>query len=219
MESAASSMGDPRAGDAGDPAGVTDKWEAGTNQMRLQILWALGLIPFRQTLLTGVIYLFQNLLANKKEEEFIANIYTGRINGGEQPSLWHYCKYVRPAFFPLLPSYILPSSGLTALSSDPAEVKGEPGPSTLWSLEAICSRNCKIQRSCPYKLFTGGGKRSRELLGFLAKPLTFMELFPCPYQVSLKVSVVVLGGLWQGLMAASICKDLIRPAGLKFANM
>lgn len=69
-----------------------------------------GLIPFRQTLLTGFIYLSQNLFGRKKkkEEGFIANIHTGRINGGEQPSFYHCSKYVRPACFPLLPSCILP---------------------------------------------------------------------------------------------------------------
>lgn len=140
----------------------------------------LGLIPFRQTLLTGVTYLSQNLLGKKKEEEFIANIYTGRINGGEQPSLWHDCKYVRPAFFSLLTLLHLAKLRI-ALSSDPGEVKGEPGPSALWGLEAICSRNCKTRRSCPYKLFTGAVKDQGNCWDSLQNPEVYGVVFlPLP---------------------------------------
>lgn len=166
----ASGTGDLWMGEAWGPAGGTGRHQPDETAN------PLGPIPFRQTLLSGVIYLSPNLLS--KKWKFITSIYTGRINGEEQPSLWHCCKFARPPFFffPLLHLARLPM----ALSSGPGVGKGEPAPSTLRSLEAICSRNCKTWRSCPYKLFTRGSKRSRKLLGFLAKPRGLWGHLPAP---------------------------------------
>lgn len=94
----ASGTGDPRMGEAWGPAGGTGRHQPDETAN------PLGPIPFRQTLLSGVIYLSPNALS-KMEKEFITSIYTGRINGEEQPSLWHCRKFARPPFFP---SYVLP---------------------------------------------------------------------------------------------------------------
>lgn len=89
----------------------------------------LGLIPFRQTLLTGVIYLSQNLLGKKGRRVYCKHIHRkNKWRGTAQPlALLQVCKTCLLSSLTLLHLARLPR----ALSSDPGEVKGEPGPSAL----------------------------------------------------------------------------------------
>jgi len=128
----------------------------------------LSPIIFRQTLLTGVIYLSPYLLA-------------------KQIGIWVYYKHVhrknkyRGTAQPLalLLSLFLPPLSCAFCSSVPGVVKGEPGPSAFWSLEAICSAG-EPGDICSCRLFTRHCKRSRKLLGLLAKPWNLWSHCPVP---------------------------------------